>query len=224
MIKNNPTRLNQRSLIMIIACLTCWCIGSDWVDIILISIDWSENFPGWSSTAPCPTQGGTNGCRQIRKNIGNCRFELQQYDLAEAAYQQIERLLTLAYETVRGCSCSDGCPACIQSSNCRRGNEALDKQGRYQVRLREATSGGEVEQLEDVVEHRGVRPVGVDDRQDAGQVGAEDLGAGLGAETVRGAVQGVGVPHRQLCRPHRLSQRFALDRLRPVPSRLGAEH
>lgn len=48
--------------------------------------------------------------------------------LAEAAYQQIERLLNLAYETVRGCSCSDGCPACIQSSNCRRGNEALDKQ------------------------------------------------------------------------------------------------
>ncbi|MHB1318064.1 MAG: DEAD/DEAH box helicase [Anaerolineae bacterium] len=48
--------------------------------------------------------------------------------LAEAAYQQIERLLALANDTVRGCSCSEGCPACIQSSNCRRGNEALDKQ------------------------------------------------------------------------------------------------
>ncbi|MFO7698676.1 MAG: DEAD/DEAH box helicase [Anaerolineae bacterium] len=48
--------------------------------------------------------------------------------LAEAAYQQVERLLALAHDTVRSCSCSDGCPACIQSSNCRRGNEALDKQ------------------------------------------------------------------------------------------------
>ena len=53
--------------------------------------------------------------------------------LAEAAYQQVEHLLTLAYETVRACTCNDGCPACIQSSNCRRGNEALDKQAAVHV-------------------------------------------------------------------------------------------
>jgi len=47
--------------------------------------------------------------------------------LAEAAFEQVEQLLTLAYDTVRGCSCSAGCPSCIQSSQCRRGNEALDK-------------------------------------------------------------------------------------------------
>jgi DEAD/DEAH box helicase domain-containing protein len=48
--------------------------------------------------------------------------------LAEAAFEQIEQLLALAYDTVRDCSCNSGCPACIQSSTCRRGNEQLDKQ------------------------------------------------------------------------------------------------
>ncbi len=47
--------------------------------------------------------------------------------LAEAAYEQIEQLLALAYATVRDCPCQDGCPACIQSSSCPRGNESLDK-------------------------------------------------------------------------------------------------
>ncbi len=47
--------------------------------------------------------------------------------LAEAGFERIEQLLALAYDTVVHCSCQDGCPACIQSSSCRRGNESLDK-------------------------------------------------------------------------------------------------
>jgi DEAD/DEAH box helicase domain-containing protein len=53
--------------------------------------------------------------------------------LAEAAFEQIERLLGLAYDAVRGCSCSSGCPACIQSGTCRRGNEQLDKHAAIEI-------------------------------------------------------------------------------------------
>jgi DEAD/DEAH box helicase domain-containing protein len=47
--------------------------------------------------------------------------------LAEVAYQQAERLLRLAYDTVTGCTCQAGCPSCIQSGTCRMHNENLDK-------------------------------------------------------------------------------------------------
>jgi hypothetical protein len=33
----------------------------------------------------------------------------------------------MAYDTLTACTCLDGCPACIQSSTCRLGNENMDK-------------------------------------------------------------------------------------------------
>ncbi len=62
---------------------------------------------------------------------GSALFLYDAYEggigLVEAAYDRIEELLTMAYETLVKCPCLDGCPSCIQSSGCRLGNEDLDK-------------------------------------------------------------------------------------------------
>lgn len=49
--------------------------------------------------------------------------------IAERGYRSAERLLQATIETVRRCSCSHGCPSCVQSPKCGNGNEPLDKPG-----------------------------------------------------------------------------------------------
>jgi len=47
--------------------------------------------------------------------------------LAEKAFQSLEDILALAFETVEACGCDRGCPSCVQSGTCRYRNEMLDK-------------------------------------------------------------------------------------------------
>jgi DEAD/DEAH box helicase domain-containing protein len=47
--------------------------------------------------------------------------------IAERGYGSATRLLEATLETVRGCPCGHGCPACVQSPKCGNGNEPLDK-------------------------------------------------------------------------------------------------
>lgn len=47
--------------------------------------------------------------------------------LARNGYDHIEELFQHTWELLADCGCSDGCPACIQSPNCGRANEPLDK-------------------------------------------------------------------------------------------------
>jgi DEAD/DEAH box helicase domain-containing protein len=47
--------------------------------------------------------------------------------VAELGYEACERHLPATRESVRGCSCDDGCPSCIQSPKCGNANEHLDK-------------------------------------------------------------------------------------------------
>lgn len=48
---------------------------------------------------------------------------------AAAAYEHIEELVRRAGEGVESCPCDDGCPECIHSGRCLRGNEELSKSG-----------------------------------------------------------------------------------------------
>jgi hypothetical protein len=63
--------------------------------------------------------------------------------LAEATYAQIEHLLALAFDTVRRCACANGCPACIQSGACRRGNERIDKEAAIRILRHLVSSAGD---------------------------------------------------------------------------------
>jgi len=47
--------------------------------------------------------------------------------LAARGYQIVEPLLEKTLELVEGCSCEEGCPACIHSPKCGAGNTPLDK-------------------------------------------------------------------------------------------------
>ncbi|MGI6368342.1 MAG: DEAD/DEAH box helicase [Anaerolineae bacterium] len=55
--------------------------------------------------------------------------------LAESAFERIEQLLAMARDTVSNCPCESGCPACIQSSHCRRTHEPMDKQAAQELLL-----------------------------------------------------------------------------------------
>jgi DEAD/DEAH box helicase domain-containing protein len=48
---------------------------------------------------------------------------------AAAAYEAIDEIVSRAAAAVLGCPCRDGCPACIHSGRCLRGNEAVSKAG-----------------------------------------------------------------------------------------------
>jgi DEAD/DEAH box helicase domain-containing protein len=52
---------------------------------------------------------------------------------AERAYDVVETWLRATRDAVLGCSCTDGCPACVQSPKCGNGNEPLDKAGAVTV-------------------------------------------------------------------------------------------
>ncbi len=53
--------------------------------------------------------------------------------LAAKGYRLIQPLLQKTRELIAGCSCSEGCPACIHSPKCGAGNKPLDKQAALQV-------------------------------------------------------------------------------------------
>lgn len=49
--------------------------------------------------------------------------------LTRTAFQQVDRLLTTARETIEACDCDEGCPACVHSPKCGSGNQPMDKLG-----------------------------------------------------------------------------------------------
>ena len=48
--------------------------------------------------------------------------------IAEQGFTLLEELWRAALETIKDCSCDDGCPSCIQSPKCGNNNHPLDKQ------------------------------------------------------------------------------------------------
>ncbi len=48
---------------------------------------------------------------------------------ADRAFVIAEQWLTATRDAIAGCSCSHGCPACVQSPKCGNGNDPLDKAG-----------------------------------------------------------------------------------------------
>jgi len=47
--------------------------------------------------------------------------------VAELGFEAADRHLAATYESVSACTCTNGCPSCIQSPKCGNGNEHLDK-------------------------------------------------------------------------------------------------
>lgn len=52
---------------------------------------------------------------------------------AERGFERVTAWLGATLETVHGCRCERGCPACVQSPKCGNGNEPLDKDGAVRV-------------------------------------------------------------------------------------------
>jgi len=48
--------------------------------------------------------------------------------LSRAAYESVERVMDHTVSVIKGCSCDNGCPSCIQSPKCGSGNKPLDKE------------------------------------------------------------------------------------------------
>jgi DEAD/DEAH box helicase domain-containing protein len=48
--------------------------------------------------------------------------------LTERGYDRVETLMRRTARLVDGCSCADGCPACVQSPHCGNANEPLAKE------------------------------------------------------------------------------------------------
>jgi DEAD/DEAH box helicase domain-containing protein len=47
--------------------------------------------------------------------------------VAELAFEAADRHLAATAEVLENCTCSTGCPSCVQSPKCGNGNEPLDK-------------------------------------------------------------------------------------------------
>ena len=47
--------------------------------------------------------------------------------IAELGYDIMEELWDTSLEVIHNCLCGEGCPGCIQSSECGRNNAPLDK-------------------------------------------------------------------------------------------------
>jgi DEAD/DEAH box helicase domain-containing protein len=56
--------------------------------------------------------------------------------IAELGFEAADRHLATTLEALRGCTCRDGCPSCVQSPKCGNGNAPLSKPGA--IRLLEA--------------------------------------------------------------------------------------
>jgi DEAD/DEAH box helicase domain-containing protein len=53
--------------------------------------------------------------------------------LAERSFDRFDEHLRMTRETIATCSCSTGCPSCVQSPKCGNGNDPLDKAGAVRV-------------------------------------------------------------------------------------------
>ncbi len=53
--------------------------------------------------------------------------------IAERGHSAIRQWLTATVDVIERCSCSEGCPACVQSPKCGNGNDPLDKAGAVRV-------------------------------------------------------------------------------------------
>ena len=53
--------------------------------------------------------------------------------LSELAFDRAEELITATSELIASCSCTLGCPSCVQSPKCGNGNEPLDKDGAHRL-------------------------------------------------------------------------------------------
>jgi len=53
--------------------------------------------------------------------------------ISQLAFRAAPSIVTAATDLVGQCTCSDGCPACVVSPNCGRGNSPLDKHGALDV-------------------------------------------------------------------------------------------
>jgi DEAD/DEAH box helicase domain-containing protein len=49
--------------------------------------------------------------------------------IAELGFEERHRHLQATLEAIASCSCTDGCPSCVQSPKCGNGNDPLDKNG-----------------------------------------------------------------------------------------------
>jgi DEAD/DEAH box helicase domain-containing protein len=53
--------------------------------------------------------------------------------IAEYGFHNADKWITATADAVATCTCTDGCPSCIQSPKCGNGNEPLDKRGAISV-------------------------------------------------------------------------------------------
>jgi DEAD/DEAH box helicase domain-containing protein len=53
--------------------------------------------------------------------------------LADRAFWNLERILSMARDVLARCPCTDGCPACCLSARCGSNNEPMDKAGAAQI-------------------------------------------------------------------------------------------
>ncbi len=49
--------------------------------------------------------------------------------IAQTAYERLEEVFEATLKTIEDCTCTDGCPSCVQSPKCGNNNEPLDKAG-----------------------------------------------------------------------------------------------